>query len=318
MNHNSNVALVELDRSLDDELVLHLVGPLRLVDREGAELTPRSRKAQGILALLGTSPGLRRSRAWLQDKLWSDRGPEQGAGSLRQCLTEIRLGLGRHVDCLRTEAGWVVLDPAKVQVRAELTEAEALDGVEFLEGLDIRDPEFEHWIRDQRLHCQQRTARLGDARRRMAVGLEIRRASRSSVAEDATSEFVLDQVAHALLGFANVDVIDFRAQAVAAGQGAAHADPDWLIDATASVWGIGHASRSGCSSAGTDSCSGPTRGPSIWPTSTRPSRRPSKPSPAARPGRPSGGCASCRREASPAEQEGVVGRGGIEPPTNGV
>ena len=44
-------------------------------------------------------------------------------------------------------------------------------------------------------------------------------------------------MAHALLGFANVDVIDFRAQAVAAGQGAAHADPDWLIDATASVWG---------------------------------------------------------------------------------
>ena len=237
MNHNSNVALAELDRSLDDELVLHLVGPLRLVDREGAELTPRSRKAQGILALLGTSPGLRRSRAWLQDKLWSDRGPEQGAGSLRQCLTEIRLGLGRYVDCLRTEAGWVVLDPAKVQVRAELTEAEALDGVEFLEGLDIRDPEFEHWIRDQRLHCRQRTARLGDARRRMAVGLRIRRASRSSVAEDATSELVLDQVAHALLGFANVDVIDFRAQAVPAGQGATHADPDWLIDATASVWG---------------------------------------------------------------------------------
>ena len=68
---------------------------------------------------------------------------------------------------------------AKVQVRAELTEAEALGGVEFLEGLDIRDPEFEHWIRDQRLHCRQRTARLGDARRRMAVGLRIRRASRA-------------------------------------------------------------------------------------------------------------------------------------------
>jgi hypothetical protein len=49
------------------------MGPLRLSDAEGADLTPRGRKAQGVLALLGTAPGLRRSRSWLQDKLWSDR-----------------------------------------------------------------------------------------------------------------------------------------------------------------------------------------------------------------------------------------------------
>jgi hypothetical protein len=230
MNSISNVALIDLDRPLDDDLVLHLVGPLRLLDRSGADLTPRARKAQGMLALLGTSPGLRRSRAWLQDKLWSDRGAEQGAGSLRQCLTDIRTALGPHVGCLRTEPGWVGLDPARVRVRAELTDAEALEGVEFLEGLDIRDPEFEHWIRDQRLHCQQRTSRLGGARRRLAVGLAIRRPPHGSADEEAVGDLVLDQVAHALLGFANVDVVDFRAEC------AAHAEPDWLIDVTASVW----------------------------------------------------------------------------------
>ena len=91
--------------------VLDLAGPLRLTDVAGTDRPPRARKAQGLLALLGTSPALRRSRAWLQDKLWSDRGPEQGAASLRQCLTEIRAALAENVDCLKTEAGWVALDP---------------------------------------------------------------------------------------------------------------------------------------------------------------------------------------------------------------
>jgi tetratricopeptide (TPR) repeat protein len=132
-------------------LTLTLAGPLALVDEHGRDLTPRGRKVQGILALLGTSANLRRSRAWLQDKLWSDRGPEQGAASLRQCLTELRVALGPHVDCLRTEGGWVALDPGCVEVQTEIPGPAVGGRPEFLEGLDIRDPEFEHWLRDQRL-----------------------------------------------------------------------------------------------------------------------------------------------------------------------
>lgn len=133
-------------------LLLNLYGPMFLRGPDGAELTPRARKAQGLLALLGTSPGLKRSRSWLQDKLWSDRGPEQGAASLRQCLSEIRRRLGPHVDCLRTGGGWVELDAGRVEVNSDPPAGpEPGDGCEFLEGLDIRDPEFEHWLRDQRL-----------------------------------------------------------------------------------------------------------------------------------------------------------------------
>lgn len=132
-----------------DRLTLALWGPLSLRDVSGADLTPRARKAQGLLALVGTSPSLKRSRAWLQDKLWSDRGAEQGAASLRQCLTEIRASLGRHVDCLGTEGGWVALDPEKVAVL--LAPPREAPTAEFLEGLDVRDPEFEDWLRDERL-----------------------------------------------------------------------------------------------------------------------------------------------------------------------
>jgi tetratricopeptide (TPR) repeat protein len=134
-----------------DGLILDLHGPLRLTAAGGSDLTPRARKAQGMLALLGTAPGLKRSRSWIQDKLWSDRGPEQGAASLRQCLTEIRARLGPHADCLRSEAGWIALDPACVKVRTGPAPGTRGSDVEFLEGLDIRDPEFENWVRDQRL-----------------------------------------------------------------------------------------------------------------------------------------------------------------------
>jgi hypothetical protein len=136
---------------LGHRLVLDLAGPLRLRDADGVDLTPRGRKAQGLLALLGTAPSLKRSRSWLQDKLWSDRGPKQGAGSLRQCLAEIRRGLGPRTHCLRTAGGWVALDPAWVEVRTAPSPNSRGSETEFLEGLDVRDPEFENWLRDQRL-----------------------------------------------------------------------------------------------------------------------------------------------------------------------
>ena len=72
---------------LSDHVFLDLVGPLCLRDAAGMDLTPRGRKSQGSPALVAVSPALRRSRSWLQDKLWSDRPQEQGSASLRQYLT---------------------------------------------------------------------------------------------------------------------------------------------------------------------------------------------------------------------------------------
>jgi hypothetical protein len=145
MWYDPNAAVVEC------ELILDLAGPFRLREARGADLTPKSRKAQGLLALVGTSPCMRRSRHWLQDKLWSDRGAEQGSASLRQCLTDIRSTLRDHRGCFRTDSGWVSLDPGRVLVNTTVSERDEEANVEFLEGLDIRDPEFEHWLRDQRL-----------------------------------------------------------------------------------------------------------------------------------------------------------------------
>ena len=134
-------------------IVISVAGPLRVTRNDGSPIAPRSAKAQGLLVLVASAPGLRRSRAWLQDKLWSDRGPDQAAASMRQTLADIRRAWGGCRDCLVADAGWIGLDPDKVGVQiAPRREDLELSGEppEFAEGLDVRDPEFEDWIRDQR------------------------------------------------------------------------------------------------------------------------------------------------------------------------
>jgi len=121
-------------------------GPLRLRNLEGTDVTPRGKKTRGLLALLAFSKEFRRSRSWLQDKLWSDRGQEQAASSLRQSLSELRKCLDMRADELLTENGCVQLNPDAFVVNTdEITDPESV-----LEDLDIRDAEFENWLRDLR------------------------------------------------------------------------------------------------------------------------------------------------------------------------
>ena len=134
-----------------------VVGSFRVLGKNEEDLTPQGRKACGLLAILALSRDHSRLRIALQDKLWSDRGREQGASSLRQALTEIRKAFGSYRGCLLTDNRTVSLDPELVSV--DLVEPDVgtfagESGAELpvlLDGLDvIRDPEFENWLRDQR------------------------------------------------------------------------------------------------------------------------------------------------------------------------
>src|SRR5258707_13655009 len=99
------------------ELRISVIGAFRVLAHDGEDLTPRGRKARALLAILALTPGRRRSRPALQDKLWSDRGPEQGAASLRQTLTEIRRALGEgYRDCLVSDLRGVGLAMDQVAV----------------------------------------------------------------------------------------------------------------------------------------------------------------------------------------------------------
>jgi tetratricopeptide (TPR) repeat protein len=146
---------------------LFLFGPFKVVGPDGADLTPKSRKARAILAMLAVAPRGSRSRVWLRDKLWSDRGEDQASASLRQALLDIRKALGDAAGAaVIADKHTVSLDLCAIRVDA-LEALSADDGAgrigldeHFLEGIDVRDAEFEEWLTLER---QSWHARLEDA-----------------------------------------------------------------------------------------------------------------------------------------------------------
>jgi tetratricopeptide (TPR) repeat protein len=142
---------------------MYLFGPFSVVGPGGCDLTPKSRKSRAVLALLAVAPRGSRSRVWLRDKLWSDRGEDQASASLRQALLDIRKALGPAAGrALTADKNTVSLDLGMIAVDAlEMLaperRAEALAQAEhFLEGIDVRDPEFEDWLTLERQSWHRR------------------------------------------------------------------------------------------------------------------------------------------------------------------
>src|SRR3954471_5001999 len=145
------------------ELRICVIGAFRVLTHDGQDLTPRGRKARALLAILALTQTRRRSRPALQDKLWSDRGSEQGAASLRQTLTEIRGAFGeRYRDCLVGDMRGIGLDADRISVdldTADLSKfASAVEAPVLLEDIEVADREFEDWLRSQRAGFEQRIA----------------------------------------------------------------------------------------------------------------------------------------------------------------
>lgn len=150
---------------LDATLRIGVVGEFQLTNRAGQDVAPRSRKACALIALIALAPNHRRTRVWLQDKLWSTRGGEQAAGSLRQALSDIRRALGPDRDILIASNHDVRLDSAQIWIDVDhLPEilralAPGCETPELLEGIDVGDEEFEDWLRERR---QSLSARIAD------------------------------------------------------------------------------------------------------------------------------------------------------------
>lgn len=125
---------------------LQLNGPFRIFDDQDRDVTPKGIKERGLLALLLLSPGQRRTRAWLQDKLWSERTPEQASGSSRQALSNVRKALGP------LGAG-LLSDRSAVWIAPLIPIDDGFDPRmgELLDDIDISDPEFSDWLRALRM-----------------------------------------------------------------------------------------------------------------------------------------------------------------------
>lgn len=131
-------------------LNIRLIGPFRLLSKDGEDLTPRSAKGRALLALLATAPEYSRGRKWLQEKLWSGRMAEQASSSLRQALLNIRRTLGEHQDVLQTDRNYVSLKVDAVAVDIDDPNPEVVsqtyEEAQLLEDLHINDPAFEDWL----------------------------------------------------------------------------------------------------------------------------------------------------------------------------
>ncbi|WP_425099644.1 transcriptional regulator [Tropicibacter sp. S64] len=142
----------------------HLTGPAQ------ETLTPKGAKNQALVALLALSPGMTRPRRWLEDKLWSTFGPEQASANLRQALSKLRTALGPCSDVLGADRTTVTLDSARVSVDVLDEPLPVDERLELLQGLDVRDPEFEEWLRMERAELE---ARISRARPVAATGILI-------------------------------------------------------------------------------------------------------------------------------------------------
>jgi tetratricopeptide (TPR) repeat protein len=234
--------------------LLRLIGPFRVEMADEADITPSSKKAKALLAMLALAPKGARSRKWLQDKLWSDREPSHAAASLRQELSEIR----RHfrkvgLDVLAIDREVVRLDLECVMLDLDAASPDATQ--DLLEGLDVRDPEFEDWLRDERTrwHSDVATPQRPPARPsrpspalqgfdgahaslRPAVGLYAEGHQFGESFEASPSDLVLDLVARCILSFDAVDVMDLRPNRQTPGSVQRLEGPDWVLHASALVY----------------------------------------------------------------------------------
>jgi hypothetical protein len=152
---------------------VQMLGPFRVESPEGHDCTPHSRKTRALVAMLVLSPHGTRSRAWLRDKLWSDRGENQASGSLRQALSELRRAFAvLPSDVLSADASTVSLDLNRLDIDIHDVQQDsprlgpvAGTPLQLLEGLDVRDPEFEEWLRAERAFWMERLAAGGGGQR---------------------------------------------------------------------------------------------------------------------------------------------------------
>jgi len=159
---------------------------------DGAARDLPGAKDRALLAVLALTPGAAHSRDKLAGLLWSDRGDVHARDSLKHALGRLRSALGREGDPLVADRQSVRLDPAALTVDVALFERLLAEGTpdaveaaialyrgDLLDGIGIRDPAFEEWLRAerQRLRGRAEEAAAGLMARSLADGTPDRSAA---------------------------------------------------------------------------------------------------------------------------------------------
>ncbi|MEM1046616.1 MAG: hypothetical protein AAGL24_10705 [Pseudomonadota bacterium] len=135
--------------------MVRLFGPFFISLSDGAPLRIPAGRQKTLMALLASAPDMRRNRAWLIDKLWSDCSPQRGRANLRQLLYAIKQSFGDAFDDLfEVATDTVGFRPGRIELRGSPEDGE------LLEGFDMGEEGFEEWLRDQRASGERAVARF--------------------------------------------------------------------------------------------------------------------------------------------------------------
>ncbi|RUY11257.1 MULTISPECIES: SARP family transcriptional regulator [unclassified Mesorhizobium] len=186
-------------------------------------MTPATQKACAILAMVLVAEGGRRSRSWLIDHLWSEKPRSLGQTSLRQSLKEIRKSLSPACAGMLTIDNFVVAIDLEKCVFEDRSNDDAA-GQDFLEGIDIGDPEFEEWLTLERRHWEKSETPgkapaaivAADARPPPRFGLRIDPVMVSGFdrEEEALANVIVDRIVTGLVEDGFHDILDRRSDSI--------------------------------------------------------------------------------------------------------
>lgn len=148
-----------------------LIGPFRLFDPAGRDITPKGRKTCGLISYLLLNEHARESRARLATILWSESDEEHARASLRQCIKELRnLPVGDAGELFRADKIDVAIDLSRIDrdvdlLAADIRERNPISAARWLEapepsllqGLDECDPLFDKWLQIRRSNWAEAT-----------------------------------------------------------------------------------------------------------------------------------------------------------------
>lgn len=141
-------------------LTAHLLGRFSLRDDKGRDVSPRSRKARGLLGYLMVSDVASERREKLAGLLWSESSIEQAYDSLRHSIAELRrLEQTTGVVFLHADRQSVMIDRSHVQSDladlkthlaasriAECRHLLTLPDLTLMPGAEADDPAFDNWL----------------------------------------------------------------------------------------------------------------------------------------------------------------------------
>src|SRR5580765_3045080 len=126
----------------------------------GAPVSLPTKKAQALLAYLGSRPGQSHPRDKLAALLWGEKSDEQARGGLRHALVALRRALaGAKSPPLRIEGQTLALNSDEVEVDVVTFERRVAEGTpealeraaelyrgDLLLGFSVNEPLFEEWL----------------------------------------------------------------------------------------------------------------------------------------------------------------------------